>query len=500
MDAKVTINPKQELDVAALCRPIAESSPMPTAAVEGAGHIIRYVNPVFCLLMGKTSEELIGNAFSDVVPTGDECLSLLDRVYQTGQAEIHTGQEESAATPLYWSYALWPVLAAGGRIVGVMFQVTEATPFHRQATAMNQALMVASMRQHEITEEAETLNEQLQAEIIQRKLADEELHARNVELAQSRDYAQSIVESVQQPLLVLDTEMRVRTANQAYYQCFQTTPESTEGQLLYQIEDGRWDIPELRALLSDVLPATKSFNDFELAREFAKAGHKILLVSARQLDSVQMILCTINDVTAHRKTEETLRSAEDRLRHSQKMEAIGRLAGGVAHDFNNLLTAILGYSDLLLDSIGLDNDEQRFKNLQIIKQSGERAAELTKQLLAFSRRQVLQPQVLTLKSMVADLEPMLRRVLGAHIELVIDPGAARGFIRADPGQIGQVIMNLALNARDAMAHGGTLTIATQTIDVQEAFPAENLQPGRYVMLAVKDTGVGMDEETKSRLF
>ncbi len=161
MGATARVKSKQKLDMPGLCRSLAESSPMPMAAVEGAGHIVRYVNPVFCLLIGKTREELIGNGFSGIAPTGNECLSLLDRVYQTGRAEIHTEQEESASDPLYWSYAMWPAVAADGRVVGVMFQVTETTPFHQQATAMNQALMVASMRQHELTEEAETLNEQL---------------------------------------------------------------------------------------------------------------------------------------------------------------------------------------------------------------------------------------------------------------------------------------------------------------------------------------------------
>ena len=247
------------------------------------------------------------------------------------------------------------------------------------------------------------------------------------------------------------------------------------------------------------MPANKSFEDFEVEREFAKVGHKVLLVSARQLDSVQMILVSVNDVTERRETEKHLRSTEERLRHAQKMEAIGRLAGGVAHDFNNLLTGILGHSDLLLDSI--DNDDWRKReHLQVIKESSQRAADLTKQLLAFSRRQVLQPQVLTLGSVVANLEHMLRGVLGGHIELVLNLGAAHGFIQADPGQIGQVILNLALNARDAMLHGGTLTLETKTLDVKETSIPENLAPGQYVMLVVKDTGIGMDKETLSHLF
>ena len=146
----------------ALCRSIAESSPMPMAAVEGVGHIVRYANSAFCLLVGKTREELIGNAFSSAAPTGKECLSLFDRVYQTGKAEIHTGQEHPDSNRFYWSYVMWPVLAADGRRVGIMVQVTETTPFLLRTTGMNQALMIGSVHQHELTEEAERLNEELQ--------------------------------------------------------------------------------------------------------------------------------------------------------------------------------------------------------------------------------------------------------------------------------------------------------------------------------------------------
>ena len=155
---------------------------------------------------------------------------------------------------------------------------------------------------------------------------------------------------------------------------------------------------------------------------------------------------------------------------------------------------------MLLDSLaGPDNLQER-DNLQLIVQSAMRAAELTKQLLAFGRRQVLQPKVLTLESMVVDLERMLRRVLGEHIDLVIEAGAPRGFIQADPAQIGQVIMNLALNSRDAMVHGGTLTLETNIVDIAVNSPMEDLKPGQYVVLTVKDTGIGMDKETQTHVF
>ncbi len=499
MGAKVSADAKQKPEMTDACRPIAAASPVPMAAVNGANHIVRYVNRAFCRLAGKPEEELIGNPLSGAIAADDEFLALFDRVYRTGQPETYTGREQPGPPP-FRSYSMWPALGADGRTIGIVIQMTETTPAHEQVVAMNQELMIGSVRQHELTETAEALNAKLQMEITQRKRVEEELKVRNAELGQSRDFAQSIVETVWQPLLVLDTELRVKSVNQAFCRCFQATPADIEGQFLYRAEGGQWEIPELRTLLSVVLPANKSFEDFEVEREFGKAGHKVLLLSARQLDSVQMILVSINDVTERRKAEEALRSTEERLRHAQKMEAIGRLAGGVAHDFNNLLTGILGYTDLLLDSDGPDDYWRRRENLQVIKQSAQRAAELTQQLLAFGRRQVLQPKVMTVRSIAADLERMLRRLIGEHIELVIDLDGPPGFIQADPGQIVQVIMNLVLNARDAMSHGGTLTIETKTVDVREGAPVEDLKPGGYVMLAVKDTGMGMDNETQSHLF
>jgi PAS domain S-box-containing protein len=152
----------QEPEMLDYCRLVAEFSPMPMAAVVGAGHILRYVNIAFCLLTGKTKEELIGSAFSEAVPTGGECMSLLGRVYRTGKAETHTGQEHPASDHFYWSYVMWPLLAADGGRAGIMIQVTETTPFLLQTTGMNQALILSSVHQHELTEEAVRLNEELQ--------------------------------------------------------------------------------------------------------------------------------------------------------------------------------------------------------------------------------------------------------------------------------------------------------------------------------------------------
>jgi PAS domain S-box-containing protein len=194
------------------------------------------------------------------------------------------------------------------------------------------------------------------------------------------------------------------------------------------------------------------------------------------------------------------RTLELQLRQAQKMEAIGRLAGGIAHDFNNLLMVISGYSEFLLERVGPD---PRLRGpAQEISNATQRATSLTRQLLAFSRKQMLAPKVLDLNEVVAENLKMLTRMIGEDIDLVMVPGPGLGAVRADPGQIDQVIMNLAVNARDAMAQGGKLTIETANVTLDENFARIHtpLTAGDYIMLAISDTGVGMDGETQSRIF
>ena len=194
------------------------------------------------------------------------------------------------------------------------------------------------------------------------------------------------------------------------------------------------------------------------------------------------------------------RMLELQLRQAQKMEAIGRLAGGIAHDFNNLLMVISGYSEFLLERLG--PDPRLRAPAQEISNATQRATSLTRQLLAFSRKQMLAPKVLDLNEMVAENLKMLTRMIGEDIDLVMVPGPGLGAVRADPGQIDQVIMNLAVNARDAMPQGGKLTIETANVALDESFARTHapLTAGEYVMLAISDTGVGMDSETQSRIF
>jgi len=191
---------------------------------------------------------------------------------------------------------------------------------------------------------------------------------------------------------------------------------------------------------------------------------------------------------------------EEQLRQAQKIEAVGRLAGGVAHDFNNLLTIVTGYSDLVLERLGATDAMRAY--VEEIKKAGERAASLTRQLLAFGRRQTLAPRALDLNAVVANIDKMLRRLIGENIELTTVLAPELGRVKADPGQIEQVILNLAVNARDAMPQGGQLTLETANVELNEGDTRTRVSvlPGRYVMLAVSDSGMGMDAETQAHIF
>jgi signal transduction histidine kinase len=200
------------------------------------------------------------------------------------------------------------------------------------------------------------------------------------------------------------------------------------------------------------------------------------------------------------QAEQEREALQEQLRQSQKMEAIGRLAGGIAHDFNNLLTVIKGYSQLSL--VETKEDDPLKENLEEIKKAAEKAADLTRQLLAFSRRQILEMKVLDLNTILGDLDKMLHRLIGEDIELVTLLPDALGRVKTDPGWVEQIIMNLAVNARDAMPKGGKLTIETANVELDEAYARGHIavKPGRYVMLSVSDTGVGMTAEIRQQVF
>jgi two-component system cell cycle sensor histidine kinase/response regulator CckA len=233
--------------------------------------------------------------------------------------------------------------------------------------------------------------------------------------------------------------------------------------------------------------------DQDLAQ--ALADHAALAIS-----NARLLQSALRELAERKRAEAALHRSEEQLRQAQKMEAIGRLAGSIAHDFNNLLSVILSYASLMLGEIKAVDPLRA--DLEAIKKAGEKAAELTTQLLAFSRQQVLLPRVLDLNEVLVESERMLRRLLGEDIELVIHHGRNLSRVRGDPGQVDQVVLNLAINARDAMPDGGKLTIETRDVTLDESYHSEHFEAGvgPHVMLAVSDTGIGMDKQTQARIF
>ncbi|MGH7650927.1 MAG: ATP-binding protein [Gemmatimonadaceae bacterium] len=256
------------------------------------------------------------------------------------------------------------------------------------------------------------------------------------------------------------------------------------------------DWPGVRELIRDVQTATGTTLFGQARYRHRNGSWRIMELSVSNLSDVagvEGLLVNLRDVTEHVALESDLRQA-------QKMESVGQLAGGVAHDFNNLLTVISGRIDFLLGASNLESDQQ--DDLEEIKKAADRAAGLTQQLLAFSRKQLLQPRVVDLNRTLDEVEPMLRRLIGEDIQIRIEHGDELGFVSADPGQLQQILMNLALNARDAMPSGGVLTFKTanNTVHHERDIATAHLNAGDYVTLNVSDTGVGMDQATQARIF
>jgi len=397
------------------------------------------------LVGAKTPEELLGKTDFDFFPKDLAAAFFSDEqaVIQSGQALVNHEERAVAATgnTRWTSTSKVPWRDKLGQVIGIMGIG------------------------HDIT---------------QRKSAEEKFH-------------QAFNASPEPITISTLSEGRYVDVNESFLRASGYRREEVIGQTSLDLKI--WGKPEDRARLLDKLLEQGSVRDMETAFRTKSGEQRVWLHSINRidLDGQECVISSQKDVTEQKTLEKQLRQA-------QKMEAVGQLSGGIAHDFNNLLGVIIGYSELLEEQLGENHKQQ--KNVGEIKKAGQRAASLTRQLLAFSRQQVLEPRVLNLNVVVAETEKMLQRLIGEHIELTTCLAADLGQVKADPGQIEQVMMNLVVNARDAMPEGGRLTVETCNAELDEAYAFQNAPtiPGKYVALLVTDTGVGMDVATQAHIF
>ena len=320
------------------------------------------------------------------------------------------------------------------------------------------------------------------------------LEAAEASLRSVTDNHQAMIAASPLATIALDLEGRITLWNPAAERTFGWTRAEVVGRILPHVPPS--ELPEIREIMRRV-SAGEVIGGMELRRQRKNGGAVLAeLYAAPQRDPdgrIVGVMEQLADITERRQYDEALLQA-------QKMESIGRLAGGIAHDFNNMLTAISGFADLLVQDLPEEGDAR--DSAETIKRAASQAAALTQQLLAFSRRQVLQPVVLDPDATIEALEPMLRRLIGEDVDLRVSLRAAPWRMRVDPSQLEQIVMNLVVNARDAMPDGGRIVVETGRAAFDSAYASEHFEvtPGNYVMVAVSDTGIGMDMATRQHIF
>ena len=390
----------------------------------------------------------------------------------------------------YWLWLLASSLALLAMIATTLFVLRLNSRLNHSRSQLARARDEMEDKVAARTVELKGANEDLLREVAERRQAEESLRTSEARYRELFGQFHALLDAIPDNISLQSPDLKILWTNRAAAAWLHKKPEEMIGQYCYVLRHDRTEpcpsCPAHQSLLTG-LPAMETGNTAD-----GKVWD-LRTIPIMEGDRVVNLIEVARDITEHRKLEE-------QLRQSQKLEAVGQLAGGVAHDFNNLLSVINGYAQLIMAQ--LPDDAPWLTDLREIDKAGQRAAALTRQLLAFSRKQVLQPEVLNLNTVLANTEKMLRRLIGEDIDLVVAPDVDLGRVKADPGQIEQVIMNLAVNARDAMPAGGKLTIETRNVELATAQATQRLvvPPGSYVLLAVTDTGEGMDAATRGRIF
>jgi two-component system, chemotaxis family, CheB/CheR fusion protein len=346
----------------------------------------------------------------------------------------------------------------------------------------------------------------------------------------ARDYAEATIRTARDPMIVLRADLRVNTANEAFYKTFKTTPDQTEGRLIYDLGNQQWNIPKLRMFLEEILPRNSFFNDFEVTHDFPQIGPRTMLLNARRLElddgTPEMILLVIEDVTEREvlrqskerlentvtertkelqkanatlmRDMEELKKLKEQLLHAQKMESIGTLAGGIAHDFNNILNIIQAYAFTVREYSS--DDKPIGESLTVINETVQRGSALVQQLLTLARRGSTNLELVHANVLVEGLVALIRQTFPKTIEVSCSLEADLPPIRADKNQIDQALLNLCVNARDAMSDRGKLIFKIQAVDGASLQHLGEATEKSYVCIEVTDTGIGMDESIRQRIF
>lgn len=476
------------------------------AAILSRDGMVLYCNKRFSEMLEAPMESIIGGEFVHLLAGGHSeqinelfRYGLTERVQKqfTFPARQHTTQPDRhylfSLAPLVYNASQELLLTAAEAETGALIvtDISDIKNLEQQLRDHQRNLEEkVEQRTRELAETNRNLEESRQAAV--KMMVDALETSRKLQDSEEK-YRQLIEQSAD--AIYLFHNNRFEIVNQKFCDIFSTSPA--------EAATPNFDVlafvaPEDKPHVEQQLMVAKKGLPPGMTHEFAiiKDGKRTMLeasvssIKYKQDDAIQGIL---RDITERKELEE-------QLYQSQKMEAIGQLAGGVAHDFNNLLTVIGGYSEMLL--MRAERNSAQFNGLQQISEAGRRAAALTRQLLAFSRKQILEPQLINLNNLIANLEKMLGRLIGEDIDLSTYLAADLATIKADPGQIEQVIVNLAINARDAMPRGGKLTIETDNINLDETYINRHrgVKAGNYVLLTISDNGVGMDEATLSRIF
>jgi two-component system cell cycle sensor histidine kinase/response regulator CckA len=437
---------------ARLVEELLDAIPTPIVSKDCEGRI-RQCNRAFIKSWGLTRDQVLGKSISELgLPGGDQYAAIDASVIHTGQVIQHES----------WV----PVVDGARRIL-----MTRA-PMRWEDGGIRGTVTTA-------------------VDITERYLVEQALR-------QSEERFRTLFESASDSIFMIEADGRFLDVNRAAAECLGYTKDEMRAMSIADICPPEYG-PLIPVQLAEALAhGRKALENTHVRRDGSTIPVEVV-VTAVELEGRQVLISIARDVSERKRAEAERTVLEDRLRQAQKMEGIGRLASGIAHDFNNLLTAIAGYADLA--AVGLAQEDKRRKDIEQIRQASDRAASLVRQLLLFARGNAMEPQVIRLGDVVDRLKPMLERLIGEDVELTVEVAASQGSMRADPGQIEQVILNLAVNARDAMRRGGRLRIRAVEVELdEETAAAAGTGPGPSALLEVSDTGSGMDSATLEHLF